>query len=482
MSANAFNNRNSKSPFWSRLTVLSIAQVPDASLRIRALRFLLPFQRTPERLSDSLNFVLRKLFLRVIAILITFLFLVTQVHGPVYADDDQNKDAMAEIQTLLYSREVAVKEHNRQAFFASLFNQASPEFRARQTKLFEGLVSVPFAHYRLEADARTSGDMAKGLRLAARYGADEAILVETRETYRFAGYDDRDAQNIVWLTYIRHDTTWSIANDTDAAVFGLNNTRTIWDNGPVLALQLDHFLVIAPPDKLSRAHEIGELAERAFSIFERRWTIPWSKKVPLLIPADNAQSAALIGSTNDLTKFGALTTYVPSRNNGWFPLANRIVVQDETIRNASDDAVISTLVHELVHAALSEKSGPDTPHWLQEGIAMMVQRDITSQYSPVLTSPMFKGDVKNFRLPSDDDFFASDGNVVHDAYEMSLSAVTFLRSKSHTRDVIAAYEEIGAMRVAPGSPSYHVNVMLEHATGMSTEPFIEEWHRNISRG
>lgn len=384
------------------------------------------------------------------------------------------ENATEGVEGMLQKRMRAFRDNDENAFRKTIDERATPEFRESQIRRFAGLRSVQFSSYSLHPIDRYSGNLANGLKLKEKYGANEALLVETRETYRFADYDDRDAQNTYWYTYVRRGNTWTVIADSDAEVFGLRSARTIWDNGPVIARNTPHFFVIATTAKQHRVDEVAALAERAYGVFARRWSESWSQRVPLLIPDDNAQAAALIGSPDDLTKFAALTTYLPQRDEGWRPLASRIILQDDVVGSAPQEAVQSTLVHELTHAAMSQFAGIDTPHWLQEGIAMAVQRDAHGSYTPTRKARGI-GESSVASLPRDDEFFDASSDVVHDAYERSLSAVQFLRQKKGDKAPIDFYKALGAAPIGPGDTAVRVDQALASCCGYDVRSFEHDW-------
>src|SRR5262249_36144873 len=107
----------------------------------------------------------------------------------------------AAAQALLDARVAAVASGHRAAWLAPVDPQAPAAFRAAQGRSYDGLRSLPLERFALTVRMDEDGDLAPGANLGSKYHA-PVFLPETRETYRLRGYDDRDAVDVLWLTYV----------------------------------------------------------------------------------------------------------------------------------------------------------------------------------------------------------------------------------------------------------------------------------------
>src|SRR5207237_1006192 len=131
----------------------------------------------------------------------------------------------------------------------------------------------------------------------------------TRQRYRLSGYDDRDAVDSLWLTFVQRDGRWYIGGDDDLSTLGLDTARQLWELGPVRVRPTAHFLVISHPAQAARADALAALAEEAVAIQIQRWPRQWSDKVPLILPGSVDELAVLLQSTLDLNNFVAVVYY-----------------------------------------------------------------------------------------------------------------------------------------------------------------------------
>ena len=126
-------------------------------------------------------------------------------------------------QALLDVRVAALSAGDRDAFLATVDPQAPKSFLDAQSRSFDGLHSLPLAGYALEARLDDSGDL--GGKLSADYGGAKTFLPETRQRMRFRDYDDRDAVDSLWLTFVQRDGKWFVGGDNDLSALGIDTFR-----------------------------------------------------------------------------------------------------------------------------------------------------------------------------------------------------------------------------------------------------------------
>jgi hypothetical protein len=373
----------------------------------------------------------------------------------------QSAAPLAAAQGVLDARVAALNGNDKAGFLATIDPEAPAAFKEAQSRLFDGLRSLPLASYALEARTAESGDL-------SRRGTG-TFLPETRQRMRIRDYDATDAVDSLWLTFVQRRDRWYIGADNDLADLGIDTARGLWDFGPVVAQPTEHFLLLSHPDQAGRAQAIGALAEQAAADLSRRWTQPWPGRVPLVLPSSMDELAAIIQSTVDLTKFVAFVSYGAVRDRGHESTAPRIYIQDRNLSTYGRRFQTETLVHELNHAAMAGLSGPFIPAWVHEGVADWVatgqrlnERKPSSDHSHV---------------PRDHSFSTgSQGSIVR-SYVLSRSAVSWLAGAKGMAAPGTFIRALGEVRIAPGSVDYQVDAALRRSAGMGVADLESIWAR-----
>jgi hypothetical protein len=367
---------------------------------------------------------------------------------------------LAAVQEVLDRRTAAVTRGDRDAFLGTVDPQAPRSFRDSQARSFDGLRSVPLTAYKLTARVDDTGD------LDAR---PEAFLPETRATYRIEGYDDRDAVDTLWLTFVQRDGRWYVGADADVAALGLDTARNLWDFGPVRLLRTEHFLVLAHPDKAARADELAGLAEEAHAVFASRRLQPWNGRIPMVVPSSVDQLEEMLQSTIDLDKFVAFVSYGVVRDDDGDPetTAPRLFVQDEQLSGRTRQFQVQTLVHELVHAATAADTGPFIPVWLHEGLA-----DWVATGRPAATKPPPGGDGT---APRTYEFTTGPHAGIIRTYAEARTLVASL-AVAHGPDApVDLFRALGQGRVVPGDEDHHVDTTLRRLYGVGLADVEAQW-------
>lgn len=366
---------------------------------------------------------------------------------------------LAAVQRVLDARVAAVLSGDKTAFMATVAPDASAAFKAAQSRLFDGLRSVPLERYSLEARTIETGDLSRR--------GDGTFLPETRQRMRLRDYDPVDAVSTLWLTFTERGGDWFVLADDDLVDLGLDTARGLWDFGTVVAQPLDHFLVLSHPEQRDRAAALGAMAEKALAVHQARWTKPWPARIPMILPASVEELQALLQSTVDLTKFVAFVSYGSVRDSGYEPTAPRIYIQDANLSKHTERFQIETLAHELNHAAVAYLNGPFIPAWVHEGVADWVstgqrtnERNRSSEHS---------------NLPRDHSFSTGSQSSIVRSYGLSRAAVSTLARVKGSDAPADFVVELGSIRVAPGSVDYHVDAALRRATGMSVADLERLW-------
>ncbi|MEO7837065.1 MAG: hypothetical protein ABIS21_05435, partial [Acidimicrobiales bacterium] len=368
------------------------------------------------------------------------------------------------VQQLLDARAAAVRAGDRAGFLATIDPEATAAFRDGQIRSFEGLASLPLASYALEAHTFDTGDLSSAAR---RYGAARVFLPETRQVYRMTDYDDRDAVETLWLTFVERNDRWFVASDSDLDALGLESSRQLWDLGPVRLQRTEHFLVISHPEQADRAAALASIAEEGAAALSRVWDQPWSGRIPLVLPGSAQELQRILQSTVDLDKFVAFVAYSAVDEIEFQVTAPRIFIQDERLARYGRPFQVSTLVHELSHAAAVPLVGPFIPAWVHEGVAEWVATG-----RPTKEARPRGGDAE---LPRDHDFTTGPAESIVRSYGESRAAVSLLAAEKGLGVPSAFLRALGEARVEPGSTDYRVDAALRSVAATGLGELQERW-------
>lgn len=377
------------------------------------------------------------------------------------------EDPLAEVQRLLDARAEAVRRAEEAAFMETVDPEAPAAFRDAQRRSFQGLRSLPLSSYALRARTTDTGDLAGAAR--GRYPEAPIFLPETRQVYRLRDYDERDAVENLWLTFVKRGERWYVASDSDLEPLGLESSRQLWDLGPVRFQPTEHFLVMSHPEQAERAAALGSIAEAGMAELGRVWDQPWSQRIPLVLPGSVEELQRILQSTVDLDKFVAFVSYSLLDDDAHQVTAPRIFIQDDRLARYGRPFQVSTLVHELSHAAAAPLVGPFIPAWVHEGVAEWV-----STGRPVDQRKPGGGDAK---LPRDFEFSTGTVQSIARSYAESRAAISLLAAEKGLGAPSAFFRALGEARVEPGSTDFRVDAALRRVAGVSLAELEERWAR-----
>ena len=366
--------------------------------------------------------------------------------------------ALTAANEVLDARERALAARDAAAWMATVDPQAAQPFKDAQARHFSGLQSVPLEGFALTARLDDTGDLAP---------QGDRFLPETRMTYRLRGYDDRDAIDTLWLTFVLREGRWYVTSDSDVADLGLDSARGLWDFGDVATVTTEHFLVLHHPAQASRARSLGELAEEALGRLKPAWDHPWSERLPIVLPGSVDELEQLLQSTIDLDKFVAFVSYATVRDETWTATAPRMYIQDDNLSAYGRGFQVETLVHELVHAAAAPVAGPFISAWVHEGVADW----IATGRSPSEKKPSGSDGV----LPRDYEFSTGTQSAIIETYGESRSAISYLSGHSGIGAPTAFFAEAGKLKAAPGAPDFRVSGALDTTTDLTLTELEQGW-------
>jgi hypothetical protein len=371
------------------------------------------------------------------------------------------------VRQVLAQRDEALKRGDRAAFLDTVDAAATPEFKARQGRLFDGLRSLPLASYELRLRSDEVPDLAGG-GLAGRYpGADAAFLPPVEAHYRFTGIDTIDAIDGYYDTFLLRDGRWRIVSDRDVEDVGLPSARNLWDYGPVTQERTAHFTVLHDPADRKRAAALAGLCEEAYARLTTAFGRPTPAQIVVVLPHNLDQLKEILQATFDLSNFVAFASASVDRDNDWQSTAPRVYVQDANLSRSRRDFQLQTFHHEFTHVAAFPLAGPFVPSWIHEGLADWMAG---GRLAPTAV------DGSDGLLPHDWEFTTGGGDAILRAYDESTSAMAFLAARKGKGAPLDLLTRVGEPRVAPGTSDYRVDQALRAIYGAGLEQFQKDWN------
>lgn len=340
------------------------------------------------------------------------------------------------------------------------------------------LREVPLSHYALELDDSLPNLATASVREA--YG-DDAFVVYVREEHTLRGFDSSGpATEDLFLTAVRTDGAWRFAGDRDAEPLGLVSVDHLWDHGPVVVSGEGPIIALHHPDTPAVDAVLAEARAALQQVIER-WPLPWSERVPVIIPRDEEELAELLHVTFDLSSFVAFATSTPVGELGEFELTGaRIVVNPPRFLNRSSETRQLILAHELLHVATRPSSGPFVPAWVEEGIAQRLGEQRSTTGLGLLQGLIGRRGFDD-RLPDDSQFTTGGRDRIFLSYQTAFAFIDWLVSTYSEEQVAEFYRALGRGAVGePGTEAWHVDRAAREVFGMGILELRGAWRDALS--
>lgn len=376
-----------------------------------------------------------------------------------------------------------MRDGDRDGFMATV--SGSNDFRRRQRRLFDGLLSLPLASYDLTVAWERSGDLVRGSDRRRYEDADEVMIPLTEERYALAGIDEAPALEEIFYTYVRAGDEWRIADDDDLEDVGLYSARHLWDQGPVVVERRGRLLLIEHPcaGAGSNPHGCASIPESFLPTARVSLraaegglpAAPMPDRVAILVPGTQRELARMIQATYELDNFLAFASSSVDVSKEVDFTGHRIVLNPSRILESSTP-IETTLTHEFVHISTRELAGPFVPTFVDEGVAEYVARmDDANSLAPLeaaVDDGMF-----DRRLPKDHEFRTGGPRAIFLSYKESESAITFLIERWGRDAFVDFYRRLGGRHVTAGTSEFHVDRALRRTIGIGLERFERAWAR-----
>ena len=378
---------------------------------------------------------------------------------------------LAEIQGFLERRAETLLVGDRAGFLGGLDREADPDFAERQRRLFDGFRRLPLQDYRLDVSLDVFGELTSS-EVRERYGeAAQPTVLHVEERYRLRQYDPQAALEDLFLTFVHRPEGWRVVSDRDLDELTLYSGRLLWEFGPIVTRQSQHFLYVSHPDLAGAADAILSAAERALQQVSDLWPLGFRKKVMILAPSESEELVRIIQAQFDVDAFVAFAYSGLDRDRTWDLVGHRIILHWDNFSAQSDAVQQSILTHELLHIATRELSGPFVPAFVDEGVAEWV----TTDASTLLLSIRVSAGTFDRRLPQDHEFITGHNDDIVTSYQESFSFIRYADDRFGANAVVDFYRRLGRARVAPGTWRYHVDRAMRDAFGVGFGQLQRRW-------
>jgi hypothetical protein len=380
------------------------------------------------------------------------------------------QDPHAEIQAMLDRRAEAMLRGDRDAFLATV-DQADASFVERQARLFDGFRQLGLASYRLDVTTRYWPELTTEDEETVYGRTAQPTVLHVEERYRIPPYDREPALEDLYLTFVRRGEEWKVASDTDLDDLTLYSGRKMWEFGPIVTRDSEHFRYVSHPDLADAAGQILASAEQALDTVNENWPLSWPQRVLILAPSSSEDTGRIIQATFDLESFVAFAYSGVDRAEDWDLNGHRIILNWPNFSVQSDETQQRILVHELLHIATRELAGPATTAFVDEGVAEWVAED-DDVFE--VAREIDAGDWDR-SLPRDFEFITGDSGEISEAYQESYTAAQFAADRFGADAVADWYLLVGQARMALGTPTYQIDRAMRAAFDLSYETFEDRW-------
>ncbi|UGQ09990.1 hypothetical protein LO772_24275 [Yinghuangia sp. ASG 101] len=382
----------------------------------------------------------------------------------------------AELARLLDRRAAAFRDRDRDAFLATV-DPRSPAFRDAQAKVFDNAAAVPFSSWEyevVEADPFPLGDARRAV-----LGGTATATARVDLVYRVADFDTAPVRGAQYLTFVSRDGAWYLAADGDGDASGLHGAVQPWDLGPVHVLRTDIGIVLGVGDRVAELPLYQKDIETAVADVGKVWGDRWPGKAVVVVPADQAQMARMLGAEpQQYARIAAVTTGERGASAD-DAAADRVIVNPDAFRELGAIERRVVMTHEITHVASRAFTRNWTPTWLSEGFADYVGY-LDAGQSVRSAAPELRRDVLAGKVPQSlptDEQFATTHEALPQAYEMGWLACRLIAERWGQEKLVAFYRAAGTDGPGGGAPDQKARLAAAFADVLGTTPeeFTGAW-------
>ena len=381
---------------------------------------------------------------------------------------------------MLDRRATALRDGDFGAFMDTI--RSNQQFRERQRLLFEGFQSVPLGDYELVANWERYGDLTRRQDEKRYFDSDDVAVVLVEERYRIKGFDEEAAAEDAYLTFVKDDGEWLIADDNDLDELGLFTVRHPWEFGSVDVERTGRFLVIsrrdADGDCASVPAGLTERARAGMDRVESYWTKRWHKRVVLIIPCNGRELQRMLQATFDPSQFVAFAYSTIDTSDDYDYTGHRVIVNPPVFAGRPSEQTLTIMAHELLHVASRAVSGPFVPLFIDEGIADLVGYGETDRALVFFDAAVAAGGFDG-QLPEDFQFSTGTGSEIFLSYQKSQSAMRYFVQRFGLEALGRFYEDLGGRKFVPGLARWQLDDALLDTVDISLDRFERDWAASI---
>ena len=393
---------------------------------------------------------------------------------PADEADESRKDAITD---LLGRRARAVREHDEQAFMATVDPAADKIFVYNQRLLFRNIAKVPFTTWSYDVHADDTLDV-DDLPAKVSAGTDELWAPAVDLRYALRGGDVTPTSRAMGYLFARHSKAdgsgWYLRSDTALNGLGRRTWRGPWDFGPCQVTATRHGIVLSHPRNDQIVERLARELDPSVRAVSDIWPASWSERVVLTLPDSAGEMKALVGPDFPVDSVVAVAVADRVDNASRTVTGQRVVLSPTGVRALSIPSLRVVLRHEITHLAARADTVDGSPTWLLEGFADYVgYRD--SGLSLAEGAPDL---VKQFRdhgpptsLP-EDRAFRSSGSDLDLAYQQSWSLARFVAERHGEDTLVKLYRTLAA--VGPAS-ARQTDDLLREVLGMDRKRLVGDW-------
>lgn len=384
-------------------------------------------------------------------------------------------DARADAVTELLSRRArAVRDHDEQAFLATIDPKAEETFVTTQKNLFANLAGVPFDEwsYRLKPEETLPvADLPERVTAAS---SDELWAPAVDLRYALRGADLVPTDRTMGYLFARHGDDWYLRSDNALDDLGRRTWRGPWDFAPCVVTTTEHGIVLSHPGDEPMVDRLVRELDTSVRAVGEIWPTSWSQRVALLLPDSAGEMRALVGPDFPVESVVAVAVADRVDNETRTVAGQRVVLSPSGVRALSIASLRVVLRHEITHLAARADTVDGSPTWLLEGFADYVgYRD--SGVSLAEGAPNLAKRVRQDGPPAglpEDRAFRSGGGDLDLAYQQSWSVARYIAETYGEDELIEVYRELAAAGAVSASET---DRMLRDVLGVDRASLVAGW-------
>jgi len=344
-----------------------------------------------------------------------------------------------------------------------------------ETRALDNASEVMFRSFGIRTITQFSSNLAYD-RIRSLYPHQEVRTYQIIESNAIS-YESKPYQEEGAFTFVRSGSSgsydgWRLASKTDLDVLGFFSPHNLWDESPVAVLMSPHFILLTHPAITQEVRPWLNVAEKAIARASAFWPGSTEKNMVIEVPVTQEELGRITHDTADLSNFVAFVASDVNREHGYTPTGPRMFVNITHLLKYPESAQISVLAHELIHGLTREVSGPNTPTWVEEGLA-----DDGGGTETLFAK--VRPDIVPTTFPAAEKFVTGTVSDIQAAYAEADVAMQVLIDRFGRAGMERFYKTLGSERVVPGTEQYQVRKALQDSLHWSYDDWVAAWRKRL---